>query len=327
MIEDIIINNFRAIKHLELKGFKKINIFVGKANIGKTSVLEAIYVYLRANPEAIFPISESRNMLNEEDCFEGFFYNYDLTTDIVLVSGSNTLKISPNKNIEHFTLVDIGQRLNINGLSFEINKQKMSIVKTKPREFNLNIKRDNKTPIKYEKTEFISSAYSVREKILIVNLKDIIESKEKRKQLEKVCKDFSKDIVTLRFSANKIMVEQENLSHDISLRLMGNGFQSYITILVAILANCKYIIIDEIENGLHFESIALLLRAMLHAKDVQFFVTTHNEEFLKKLNEVLEQDENIAIFNLYRKDEELKAIHYSQEDFILNIEQNNEIRD
>ena len=42
--KDITIDNFRGIDHLEVKEFAPINIFVGGNNIGKTSILEAIFL-------------------------------------------------------------------------------------------------------------------------------------------------------------------------------------------------------------------------------------------------------------------------------------------
>lgn len=76
----------------------------------------------------------------------------------------------------------------------------------------------------------------------------------------------------------------KKLQHSIDFRLLGQGFQSYIFILVAILTGKKYILIDEIENGLHFENIDLLLESILNSlKDIQFFITTHNGEILQRL--------------------------------------------
>ncbi|XUP88951.1 AAA family ATPase [Campylobacter jejuni] len=50
----------------------------------------------------------------------------------------------------------------------------------------------------------------------------------------------------------------------------------------------KYILIDELENGLHYEGIEKLLNAILKTNnDVQFFITTHNLELLQKLSEIL----------------------------------------
>ena len=51
MLEFIQIQNFRSIEKLTIEGFRKLNVFIGQANTGKTSVLEAIYICLRENPK------------------------------------------------------------------------------------------------------------------------------------------------------------------------------------------------------------------------------------------------------------------------------------
>lgn len=42
--KDITIKNFRGFDLLEINGFAKINLFVGANNVGKTSILEALFM-------------------------------------------------------------------------------------------------------------------------------------------------------------------------------------------------------------------------------------------------------------------------------------------
>jgi AAA15 family ATPase/GTPase len=44
MIEDIEINNFRCFDRLKVSGCKRINLISGKNNVGKTALLEAIFL-------------------------------------------------------------------------------------------------------------------------------------------------------------------------------------------------------------------------------------------------------------------------------------------
>ncbi|MDR2087469.1 MAG: AAA family ATPase, partial [Dysgonamonadaceae bacterium] len=43
-LEQLKINNFRGFDSLEIDGLSKINLFVGKNNSGKTSILEALFL-------------------------------------------------------------------------------------------------------------------------------------------------------------------------------------------------------------------------------------------------------------------------------------------
>lgn len=63
---------------------------------------------------------------------------------------------------------------------------------------------------------------------------------------------------------------------------------------------------------------------------MQFFITTHNLELLKKLSEILysEKNEKVSVFNVYEnKNNKIKSVKLTQEELINNIENNNEIRD
>ena len=44
MYQNVTIENFRGITSLEIDDFKKVNLFVGKNNCGKTTVLEALFL-------------------------------------------------------------------------------------------------------------------------------------------------------------------------------------------------------------------------------------------------------------------------------------------
>jgi hypothetical protein len=45
IINHIEINNFKSIRHLELSEFRKINLFIGRPNVGKSNLLEALSLF------------------------------------------------------------------------------------------------------------------------------------------------------------------------------------------------------------------------------------------------------------------------------------------
>ena len=99
-------------------------------------------------------------------------------------------------------------------------------------------------------------------------------------------------------------------------------------------AGNKYIVIDEIENGMHFESIKILLENILSLSKeygLQFFITTHNKELLEILNDCLIEKyykDMLSVYNVYyNKENNIDVINYSQENFSNLIENNNEMRD
>ena len=147
-------------------------------------------------------------------------------------------------------------------------------------------------------------------------------------------KQFDNKIKDIKFIEKSIVIEFENLNHTINIKSMGKGFQTYISIIASMVAGKKYIIIDEIENGMHFESVKILLENILSLSKeygLQFFITTHNKELLEILNDCLiEKDykDMLSVYNLYyNKENNIDVINYSQENFSNLIENNNEMRD
>lgn len=45
IIKSVLIENFKSIRHIELKDCRRINLFIGKPNVGKSNLLEALSVF------------------------------------------------------------------------------------------------------------------------------------------------------------------------------------------------------------------------------------------------------------------------------------------
>ncbi|WDL71907.1 MULTISPECIES: AAA family ATPase [Helicobacter] len=356
MIKEIGIKNFRGIKDISLKDFSKINIFVGKANMRKTSILEALYLYLSDHPESITDILEFRGIVSDEDCFQSFFYDYNLQEMIVLNEGKREIKIHSCNDIYTNILVDNSQQKHqenieitfndmsikgINTIIFDYSNneiiERIKISRKQANPFQMQFQNELKLKLNkaqkalHKKAEFIceDNAYN---KTLRNNVKDIFLSARKRRDLMEKIRNFFNDIEDITMLGNKIVVQKEGLDTLLNLRLMGSGFQKIFAIILSVLKNRKYILIDEIENGLHFKDINSLLQIILDDDTkAQFFITTHNEEILKHLNSLLENKgtENlVSIFKVYEDAKQnIKTGRYSQENFIFNTNHNNEMRD
>jgi len=123
----------------------------------------------------------------------------------------------------------------------------------------------------------------------------------------------------------------------VPISIMGDGIRRLIKIIISI-ADTKdgIVLIDEIENGLHFTSLKTLWKAIIRLAsfyNVQIFVTTHNLETLKYLKEVLETEEmsefqkDVRSYTLRKLDDSsLKAYKYDYDQFGYCVEQGIEIR-
>jgi len=110
MIDSFFIKNFKNIKLLELQGFKRLNLFTGKNNTGKSTLLEAIALYVNDGDISIItqlllergeiieqrgPNSKNPLRKRDADVLASLFTNrkigYDFINDSILLS-----EIKPN---------------------------------------------------------------------------------------------------------------------------------------------------------------------------------------------------------------------------------------
>ena len=344
MITNITIENFRQFDHLEVKDLKRINFFVGKNNCGKTTVLEALFIMI--GPQiygAWAKLSRFRGLALQNDLMSNAFGN----------SPTNTIKLSINIGEEHCKLIISPKTENempFTSLPGENNQVKkaydynITTTKNKIEEVykaSVSVLQngDHLTPIKTFSNSYGGCVF-LSEKTLMNDMKGQIQELFKKSQehkLVELLKLFNDNITNILVIGNDIYIENKD-SGRLILALMGDGLKKYLTIVCALLdERLTCIFIDEIENGLHFETQKTILRAILRLskeKDLQMFITTHNYETLKFLSEIMQEDEFntqqdavqvINIANTVKKG--YQSYNYSIDGLIDFIHNETEVRD
>ena len=117
---------------------------------------------------------------------------------------------------------------------------------------------------------------------------------------------FDTRINSIEILTDDIYIGFEGMSQMLSVSMMGDGLRRYLNI-VASAANplIDILLIDEIDNGLHYSVYKKLwqaLFALAEASNKQIFVTTHSKETLGHLNKMLEEhveyQQELRIFTL-----------------------------
>lgn len=142
-----------------------------------------------------------------------------------------------------------------------------------------------------------------------------------------------KDIVI----ANGLIMVDIGLTQRVPIQVLGDGIRKIFDIVIAMF-QCEngVLLIDEMENGFHFQSMPILWRAIIQtAKElnVQMFATTHNIDTLQAANALL-QDEVYAdmqpawrAYTLRKFPEgELKTYKHTYEQFSYLLNEDREIR-
>jgi len=168
-------------------------------------------------------------------------------------------------------------------------------------------------------------------------LNDIVINK-KKDEIINILKKIDVNIKDISLGTkNMVYAEIEGMQQLIPIYLNGDGVKKIFLLLLAIRASKDgIVIIDEIENGLHFSTLKTLWSAILiTAKqfNVQIFATTHNYETIRYLKETLESDEgkefqsSVRTYTVKKLENlEHKAYSYKFDEFENAIEQGIEIR-
>ena len=112
----------------------------------------------------------------------------------------------------------------------------------------------------------------------------------------------------------------------IPVSLMGDGFRRLLNLVLSFSdASNGVILVDEIENGIHYSVMQSVWEAIVRFSqqfNVQIFATTHSYECIVAANNAfnaLESDE-LHLHHMYRRDETVKSQTYNKDAIETNIE-------
>jgi recombinational DNA repair ATPase RecF len=115
MLRELTIENYRCFEKLHVKDLAQVNLIVGKTNVGKTSFLEAVYLYVsKADPKALLEILSAREQTYEQLLQGGDFQ----TTHHYQLGDLFHVDRHTQKSQDHFLIEsDIRLRADINHLA------------------------------------------------------------------------------------------------------------------------------------------------------------------------------------------------------------------
>lgn len=321
--KNIEIKNFRGIDHLKIEDFSRVNVFLGQNNSGKTTMLEAIAMLMSMSnpdvPQAINAVRARKPFSNFIDV-QYFFNNLDVTTppDVKaeLSDGSSrhlTLALSyvfdeladpKNEPQQQMGAVKYVNTLEMN---FEVGKgstkqSHKSWLRVNPQGLVVN----RKVADGYLENK---RAWLTPSDLMTNNLANDLAELFKRNRKDTILallKLFDTRINSIEILTDDIYIGFEGMSQMLSVSMMGDGLRRYLSI-VASAANplIDILLIDEIDNGLHYSIYKKLwqaLFALAEATNKQIFVTTHSKETLGHLNKMLEEhveyQQELRIFTL-----------------------------
>lgn len=311
MFTSVHIENFRGIKNATLSGFKPLNIFWGKNDCGKTTLLEALFLLSGpCNPRLPFNINSFRAYPRiEEDDLKLWFYRLNEQYPIILRS-SNTINreliitpihSEPIGEDENLVADQSNPRERIYGLSL--------LLRYNNQEFRseLRVSGGNHSQLESIRADGYREALQTRFVHMNSSLEGSIELlnaiiKENKKEfLLKAMRLYDPRIADWAV-INGVVLLDLGFPAMIPINLMGNGIRKLLNVLVSIYS-CKngMVFVDEIDNGVHFLHFKDMWRAIRDAaKDynVQVFATTHSLDCMRGFSDALDEESRAESVNI-----------------------------
>ena len=340
MFNKIEIERFRGIKYASIEGFKQINLFFGKNNCGKSSLLESIFLASGlSNPLLPIHVNFMRgyNKSRLHD-LKLDFYNLDSTLPIhIRMENEEKRDLSISlfeQNLNNVSLNADNANIISNrdeekyGLKFDFQ------VNDKTFESQLRFEADVTRVLPKEYVEslrctYLSPKYDFNASIQ--GLKNILQNKDEHFIVEglQLIEPRVKDFI---YTDNEMLVDV-GLEKRIPVNMMGDGARKIVSLLTAVY-DCKdgALLVDEISNGFHYSVMGNLWKVLIDAairNNTQLFITTHDTDSIKGLRDAAIDKYNdlVAAFKLLKTTgDELKAFHYSLESLDYSINQEIEVR-
>ncbi|CAN1563872.1 COG1106 Predicted ATPases [Flavobacteriaceae bacterium] len=305
-INNIEISNFKSIKHLKIDGCKKINVFVGMPNAGKSNILEAIgligsldYQYLDikdfvrfTKPNELFFEGNTKN-ISRVLIDNNYILNLEQHLDFLIINytdnrGAKSKGVKKHYNSTEFK-VDVSSGIN----EFSINKHSIK---------KYSFKETNKIG---SNNDFLDYPYGD-------NLAQIISFIP---ELRKKVNDFFKQnnlklLVEKGTNELKIFKEyQDGTVFTLPYDMIADTLQRLIFYKAAIMSNKKAVLLFEEPEAHCFEPYILEFTndVKYDENDNQFFIVTHSDFIIKEFLRDEESKENTNIYLVNNVDGETQV--------------------
>ncbi|GAA7458600.1 ATP/GTP phosphatase [Helicobacter pylori] len=360
MIQSVCIKNFKNFKNTKIDGFTKLNVITGQNNAGKSNLLEALYYLVGKSMHPCTNITEIYDNIRKEplttESKNLMLYGLDTKEEIQIVITLDSNQIldlqikfiaSENQKVIESQIIPTAEQTQMpSQLNFTLKKNNEEIYNdhlniTKaynfppiPNQLGYNRQFKNFEPsqlqklLPFESAVIIPSDVAYRQAHMIQAVSKICSNNQLEEELNKHLNQFDNNIQSIGFNTNnQLKLKVKNIKEKVPLSVFGDGLKKYLHIVSAFMAdNAKTIYIDEVENGLHFSRMKLLLRCVIDFindnKDgnLQVFMTTHNQEFIEILDQVIKEKDfahQTKLFCLEQYDDLIVAEPYYGENLSL----------
>lgn len=355
MIKELSIKNFKVLRNLYIPRLCPVTLISGKNNVGKSTVLEAIFfsnsysqsdTFIKLNMirgaqvstitelwKSYFTLTSSeKNIFIRID--EG---NSSKTIKVSLENGkksdkqvgeilpvNDNLKLSNNNVLDQYLSISATNDTYEDKISFYIGFDgKLQIEDLTPQNNKLRISAY---------TQFLGAKVGYGS-LNLAELYGKMDLEGKTNIIVDALRLFDSEIIDIKtIVQNGIAKLYATFKNGVKLPIdyMGDGINKLMCICISILANPNGIIlIDEIENGFHYtmhKKIWEMIFAVAQEANTQVIATTHSYECIQGASEAIGTDDRFGYVRLDQINEQIVAKYMSAEQLKMAMDSELEVR-
>ncbi|MEG4285864.1 AAA family ATPase [Microcoleus sp. A006_D1] len=326
MLKEIEIQNFRCFEQIKISGFERVNLIGGKNNAGKTALLEAIFLNVVPEPSSILLLRELRKesllamKAMPDKAWDNLFHVLEKDKSILIIgtdenNDTNQFTIQPidPKIIDRKTLnLSTSHTNKSNESTFWVSSSTDLLIASSKGLINVNGDTDGITTDSIPTTGEVPIIPS----FIRISGKELTQAYDRARLDDKdseVLKAFQvidpaiESVESFSIGEPTLYLRRKGEKR-LPLSLFGDAMNRVAYIMLKLVnAKHKILLIDEIENGIHYTNHRNFWRILFRLAvelDTQIFATTHSLEMLQAFADVgLEpnQECSSAYFELARK--------------------------
>lgn len=343
----ITIRNFKCFKELTLESVGRLNLIAGKNNVGKTMLLDAISLFASgADPKRIFQIIDRRENPDSEGKLFLAFRRYVSLGNVSISIGSHKINFQipgptlrgrsesnppwaefrsqPNSTTHSSLYLTFDSQ----SFAFDLNFAGRTAAYSDSFSVDPEVRS---TMSNYQSTSDLDSNPILYRKLW----DEEVDGRQAEKDLIQILRlmDLEVESITLPSSGGKVLPRIRLKGQDelLPITTFGDGLSRLFTLGLALVASKGgFLLVDEIENGLHHSLFPKLWRFLFEAcerHDVTLFATTHSSDATKSFAKHAIMFRGTGV--LTRLDQTKKgivAVQYGDEEALLAAEEGFEVR-
>lgn len=342
MLGELSIKNFRGIQNLVIEDMRRLVLLSGNNNVGKSSVLEAVFFMMdHLSPDSFNRMNAFRglnNLTNGVGLWEPLFYQMDPNNSIQIRArrGNDNLSLSYSKDNNYIPAMNGGIPQNVAGsfqssakmnytLKFDfqidgsINYNEIGHFCISENGLLREIADDNgdKQLMQLTYTSFVNNIFTRSDRAILDRMgkAEINGEKEKLISFLQLIDSSINDIVTLSINGMPQLYINTN-NKLIPVQFAGDGINKLLYIVLAIMdAKNGILLIDEIDTGFHYSMYKELWKIVTEVSrdyNCQVIASTHSyESIIGAVEGAQDYPEDFSFYRLGFDKESLKSFRFS----------------